>query len=211
MKRSRIIPVAATLVSLGVAGATTIATAQDRASRFEVALMSGFQVLNENDTALPDDLTNIPGVATLSCHLTPIAALEGEFTWMIPFEQNVSVGSGSSQDLKGPDILAYQANARATWPVSPYWSPYAVAGAGAVTFLSASDADRLPRVDESQTMFALNFGAGVNYFLDARWGLRVDFREFVAFPADDASGLSNASGADEIWMARGTLGLAYRF
>jgi hypothetical protein len=60
-------------------------------------------------------------------------------------------------------------------------------------------------------MFALNFGAGVNYGLGPQWSVRADFREFVAFPADDASGLSDADGADEIWMERGTLGLAYRF
>ncbi len=36
-------------------------------------------------------------------------------------------------------------------------------------------------------------------------------REFVAFPSDNAAGLSRNGTADEIWMERGTIGLAYRF
>ena len=82
---------------------------------------------------------------------------------------------------------------------------------GAVTFLSNSDADRLPQLDKSQTMFALNFGAGAQVGLNARWGLRADFREFVAFPGKDTAGFSANGTADPIWMERGALGVAYRF
>jgi hypothetical protein len=69
----------------------------------------------------------------------------------------------------------------------------------------------VPQLEESQTMFAANFGTGVTYGLAPHWGLRADFRELVAFPSEDAAGLSSGGNADPIWMERGTLGLAYRF
>ena len=99
---------------------------------------------------------------------------------------------------------------RAGLPLST-WTPYLAAGAGAMTFLSNTDSDRLPRLDKSQTMFALNFGGGAQVGLNSSWGLRADFREFVAFPSKDAVGFSTNGTADPIWMERGTLGVAYRF
>ena len=86
-----------------------------------------------------------------------------------------------------------------------------MAGAGAVTILSNTDSDRVPQLDKSETMFALNFGAGLSYGIASRWALRGDFRELAAFPSDHANGLSDTSGADTIWMERGTVGLEYRF
>lgn len=208
MQSKKTLAVLAALALLQAAGATTIAQAQSKA---EVVVLGGFQVLNRNDTALPDRLINVPVVGTLSYRITPAVAVEGEFTWMIPVRQSVDLGSGQSLDRKTPDILAYQANVRANWPGSAVVSPYLAAGAGALTILSQTDADRLPQTPQSQTMFALNFGAGVTYGLGSRWGLRADFREFVAFPADDAQGLSVAGSADPIWMERGVVGVAYRF
>ena len=172
--------------------------------------MGGVQALNQNDTSLPDHFVNIPAVASVAYRLSSRLAAEGEFTWLIPVKQSVDTGSGSSQDLKTQDILAYQANLRVDFPGSRL-TPYLVGGAGAVTFLSSSDADRVPQLDQSQTAFAVNFGAGVAYGLNARWGLRADVRELVAFPSNNATGLSDSSGADEIWMERGTVGLSYRF
>lgn len=199
--------IGAAIVSLFLAGAASNAAAE---SRTEISLMGGVQGLSENDTAIPEDLINIPAVATVTYRFSQRLAAEGEFTWMIPVTQSVDVGSGGSQDMKTQDILAYQANLRADFPLSA-WAPYLVAGAGALTFLSDTDADRIPQLAESQTILAVNFGFGVAYGLSERWGLRADAREFVAFPADDAAGLSDADGADEIWMGRGTLGLSYRF
>lgn len=178
--------------------------------RTEVSLLGGIQALNKNDTALPDHFINVPVVAAVSYQFASRLAAEGEFTWLIPVKRSVDIGSGVKQDRKTPDILAYQASLRANFPVSN-WSPYLAAGAGAVTFLSSTDADRLPQVSKSQTAFAINFGGGLSYPLNERLGLRADVRELVAFPSDKANGLSNASGADQIWMERGTVGLSYRF
>ena len=203
--------IGAVVVSLFALGAASTAAAQESfGSRAEVSLMGGVQALNENDTALPDRFINIPAVATVTYRLTPRLAAEGEFTWMIPVKQSVDVGTGASQDLKTPDVLAYQANLRADFPVRN-WTPYLAAGAGAVTFLTNTDPDRVPQLDKSQTAFAINFGAGTTYGITERWALRADLREFVAFPSDGASGLADANGADEIWMERGTVGLSYRF
>ena len=129
---------------------------------------------------------------------------------MIPVQQTVSVGSGSDQDMKSPDVLAYQAGVRASFPLST-WTPYLAAGAGAVTFLSNTDSNRLPRLTDSQTAFAISFGGGAAYGLAPRWALRSDLRELVAFPSSDAQGLSTGGNADPIWMERLTVGLDYRF
>lgn len=212
MKSTRSTVLAAAVASLALIGATSIAAAQEngRASRVEVSVMGGVQALNRNDTAVPDHFINIPTVASLTYHLTPILAVEGDFTWMIPLEQKVDLGSGTEQKRKTPDILAYQADLRASLP-SYSWTPYLAAGVGAVTVLSNTDADRVPQLAESQTMFAINFGPGVSYGLAPRWALRADFRELVAFPSKDAKGLSTNGNADPLWMERGTVGVAYRF
>ena len=211
MKQKRIVAMAAVL-SLLIAGVSKNALAEGGGrAPLEASVMGGFHVLNENDTAVPDRFVNVPVVASVGYRLTSILAVEGEFGWMIPVKQSVDAGSGQTQELKNPDILTYQANLRADWAASPTWSPYLVAGVGALTALSNTDPDRMPQLDRSETMFALNFGAGATYDFSPRWALRGDFREMAAFPSHDAHGLSDASGADAIWMERGTMGLLYRF
>ncbi len=212
ISRNTRVAIGAAIVSLFFAVAASSAAAEEESfgSRAEVSLMGGAQALNKNDTALPDHFINIPAVATATYRLTSRLAAEGEFTWLIPVKQSVNAGSGASQDMKTPDILAYQANLRADFPVSN-WTPYLAAGAGAVTFLSNTDANRAPRLAKSETAFAINFGGGVAYGLTSRWGVRADVREFVAFPSNSAAGLSNSTGADQIWMERGTVGLSYKF
>ena len=177
--------------------------------RTEVSLLGGIQALNKNDTAIPDHFVNVPVVANVSYQFAPRLAAEGDFSWLLPVKQSVDV-AGVKQDRKTPDILSYQAGLRASFPVSS-WTPYLAAGAGAVTFLSNTDADRVPQMSKSETAFAINFGAGLTYPLSERVGLRADLRELVAFPSNNAAGLSNASGADQIWMERGAVGLSYRF
>jgi opacity protein-like surface antigen len=193
---------------LGTASAA--AAGESWGSRTEISVMGGIQAMNENDTALPDQFLAIPAVVTATYRLTPLLAVDGEFTWMLPFEQSVELGSGPKQDLKTPDVLAYQANLRATFPGASV-SPYLAAGAGAVTFLSNSDSNRYPQLDRSETAFAVNFGGGVTYGVTDRWAVRADVRELVAFPSNDAVGFSQNGNADPVWMERGTVGLVYRF
>jgi opacity protein-like surface antigen len=208
MKSSRVAVVtAAALISLVAASA---AFAQSTASRVEVSVLGGIHAFNKNDTALPDRLLSVPAVANVAYQLTPNLAAEGDFTWLIPTQQSVDLGSGAQQDRKAPNILAYQAGVRAGLPLST-WTPYLAAGAGAMTFLSNTDADRLPQLDKSQTLFAVNFGGGAQVGLNARWAVRGDLREFVAFPGKDAAGFSANGSADPIWMERGAVGVAYRF
>ena len=188
------------------------AFAQESTPRFDASLMGGVQGLTENDTALPDDFVNIPISASLGYRVTSLFAVEGELAWLIPVANSVTTGSGASQDLKSPDVLSYQANLRAHLPIGePALSPYVTAGLGAMTFLSATDADNYPQLDSSETAFAINFGLGANVPLTQSLSLRADFREFVAFPQDDTAGLSDGTEADPIWMPRGVFGLTYRF
>ena len=190
--------------SLSTAGST--ASAQG-----SVSLMGGVHALNQNDTAFPEGMVNVPVVGTLSYQLSPVFAVEGEFTWLIPVKQDVELAPGSTSSLKTPHMLAYQANLRADLPLESSLKPYLAAGLGAMTFLSSDDSDVLPALDESQTVFAINFGAGVTYDFTSSLGLRADFREFAAFPGNDTAGLSAAGESDPIWMERGTVGLTYRF
>jgi opacity protein-like surface antigen len=210
MSRSRIAFLALAGTLLVAAGAPPASAEDGFGPRTEISLMGGAQALNKNDTALPDRFINVPVVGSVAYQFTPRFAAEGEFTWMIPVSQSVDLGSGVSADRKTPDVLAYQAGLRASFPTSSV-TPYLAAGAGAVTFLSNTDSDRLPQLSKSETAFAVNFGAGLTYGLSERFALRADVRELVAFPKDGAAGLSDASGADQIWMERGTVGLAYRF
>jgi len=199
------------LLAIG-SGFTTVARAEDGAKTLELSVLGGIQALNKNDTALPDDFINVPAAVALTYGVSPTWAVQGEFSWMIPVKKSVDLGAAGSQDRRTPNILTYQANVLARLPVaSGSWAPYLTAGLGAITFLSDSESDRLPQLAESQTAFAINFGAGTSYALGQRWALRGDLREFAAFPSNDMAGLSSAGKADPIWMERGTLGLAYQF
>lgn len=203
----------AVMFLLSVLGSASVAVAQEESSaptRFEASVLGGFQALNKNNTALPDRVTNVPALATVSYSFTRNWAAEGEFAWVIPVEQDIDRG-GLTQKLKTPNILAYQAGVRADWPVNATWTPYLAAGLGAVTFLSNTDANRFPALKDSQTAFALNFGAGTFYRFAGPLGLRADYRELVAFPSDKATGLSTAGSADPIWMERGSVGVSFRF
>ena len=197
------------IASLAVSGVAGSASAQ--VERPSVWLSGGAQALNSNDTAFPDHFVNVPVVGSLSYPLTSILSVEGEFTWVIPIEQEVEVAAGQTQMLKTTDVLFYQGNLKATLATGNSWSPYVVAGAGAATFLSNTDSNRVPALDQSETAFAVNFGTGLSYRLNPSWSLRGDFREFVAFPKNDAVGLSSGGNADEVWTERGTLGLGYHF
>ena len=195
-----------------IAALTTPAFAQDATPRWEASLMGGVQGLMENDTALPDNFVNIPLAASLGLRLSSLLAVEGELAWLSPVENSVDLQAGTSQNLKSPDVLTYQANVRAQLPFdTPALSPYLTAGVGAMTFLSATGSDNYPQLESSETSFAINFGFGANVPLTEALSLRADFREFVAFPQDDAVGLSDGTEADPIWMPRGTFGLTYRF
>lgn len=208
MKTSKIIALAAALaLPLGVGNAFA---QESTASRVDVSILGGVHAFNKNDTALPDRLLSVPAVVTAAYQLTPSFAAEADVSWLIPVQQSVEMGPGVTVDRKAPDILTYQASVRAGLARST-WSPYLAAGVGAMTYLSNTDADRLPKLDKSQTMFAMNFGGGAQLGLNSRWGVRADFREFVAFPDKDAAGFSTNGSADPIWMERGTAGIAYRF
>ena len=201
-----------TAIAAGIAltlSAASVAFAQEPAGKFEVSLLGGVHAFNKNDTSLPDQLLGIPAVASGAYRITPNLAAEGEVTWFIPVKQSVDL-VGGTQDRKAPNTLAYQAGLRGNLQLST-WSPYLAVGAGAMTFLSNSDSDRLPRLDKSQTVFAMNFGGGAQIGVTSRWGVRADFREFVGFPGDHTTGLSTNGTADPIWMERGTVGVDYRF
>lgn len=209
------IVIAAALAALTTAAGAGSASGQEdeyTEKKFEATVLGGVQGLMSNDTALQDDFVNVPVAASLAYHLSPLFAVEGELAWLIPVSNTVTVGTGGSQDLKSPDILTYQANLRANLPVGgPALTPYLTAGLGAMTFMSATDADSYPQLSDGETMFAVNFGVGASVPVTQSVSLRADFREFVAFPQDDTAGLSDATGADPIWMPRGTFGVAYRF
>lgn len=205
---------AAALIA-AMAIASTLAApahAADESKPFEATLMGGVQGLMKNDTALGDNFVNLPLAAAAGYHISSLFAVEGEFMWLIPVSNTVTVGSTGSQDLKNPDVLSYQANLRAQIPVgTPSLSPYVTAGLGAMTFLSNTASDRYPQLASSETAFAINFGVGTGVPLTESLSLRGDFREFVAFPQNDAAGLSDGTNADPIWMPRGTVGVTYRF
>ena len=215
MKALKPAAMAATAFAAALAMSTLFTTpsfAQEEVTRLDASILGGVQGLMSNDTALPDDFVNVPVAASLAYRINALFAVEGEFAWLIPVENSVSMGSGATQDLKNPDVLTYQANLRVSLPVgTPGLSPYLTAGAGAMTFLAATDANNYPQLASSETAFALNFGLGANVPLAGSLSLRGDFREFVAFPQDDTAGLSDGTSADPIWMPRGTVGVTYGF
>lgn len=178
----------------------------------DIALSSGIHVVNETAPAFPELMSNIPLSLSATYHLSRTWAVEGEITWVVAIEQAISVDNGLELDRKTPDMLACQVSAVARIaPNAGSWSPYVAAGAGTLSFLSNDEPDRQPELSESQTAFAVNFGVGTSYWLTPVWAIRADFREFVAFPTDDAWQSSGIAESDPVWMERGSLGIVRRF
>lgn len=189
-----------------------IALALPTATGWEATVAGGIQFISQADMALPEAMGGVPLVASVAYRCARVWKVEVEFCDILPVEQSVDLTGIGSVDRKMPGILTYQASVLASLPLEQCrWSPYLAAGAGAVTFLSKDEADRLPRLTDTETMFALNFGLGTTYEVGQHWAVRAEFRELIAFPADDAQGMSVNGSADPIWMPRGILGAAYRF
>lgn len=208
MKSLRAVGAALTVLSL----AAISPAFADGGNPFELGLRGGVQAINKNDTALPDQFLGVPAAAAIAYHFNPTWAVEGELSWQIPVKTSVDLGSGITADRKTPDAVFYQANVILNLPVNAAkWTPYVTAGAGAVTFLSNTDADTYPQLPKSETALAVNAGAGTSYAFSRQVAVKVEFREFGAFPSDHAAGFANNGKADPIWMERGTLGLGFRF
>jgi len=214
MLSPRVFPFICSLLALWMSSACIAAASEPRsgAPGLETWASSGVIVLNQNDTALPDHFMNVPITVAATYHINPIFAVEGECSWLLPVQREIDLDAGYSADRKTPDAFTCQANIIAKLPLEQSsWSPHLTAGCGTLTFLSDTDEDRLPQLKDAQTMVAMNFGVGVSYQLTQDWVVRVDFREFAAFPSDDTEGLSTDGSADPIWMERISAGLGYRF
>ena len=172
-------------------------------SQFDLAVDSGVVFLNQNDTSLPETITNVPISLSSRFYVNRRIAVECMVSYLLSVEQQVDLGLAGVADRKTPDSVIYQASLVATFPIErSAWTPYAVAGLGAMTFLSNTDPDRLPQLEDAETMFAVNFGAGASFQISDNWFLRSEFREFAAFPSDDSDGFSLANEADPLWMER---------
>src|SRR4030095_4118430 len=119
MKTLRVtIAIAALWVPLTFA---TTALAQE--SKINLAVLGGIHALNENDTALPDNLMSVPAVLNATYRRTQNVQLEGDFAWLIPMTTSVELASGVEEDRKAPDVLSYQAGLRIA-PPSRTCAPY---------------------------------------------------------------------------------------
>jgi hypothetical protein len=179
-------------------------------SKLQLSLLGGVHALNQNNVSIPDNLLSVPAVGSIAYRITPTLALEGEFTWFFPLEQDVTMGSGATERRKSPTTLTYQAGVRGNLQAKNV-SPYLTLDAGAMTFLADTDPMQLPEISETQTLFALSFGGGMQWGLSPRWGVRADFREFAAFPGSASTTFQSNESSDAIWMERGTIGLDYNF
>ena len=211
-KRSTLPALAAALACAACTAPAWSGPADGHATQTELSLAFGCQVFNETAPAIPEAMFDVPVTMALTYHISHIWGLEGEFTWIQPIEQSIEIAGAGEVDKKSPNIMSYQVSALAKLLLSDgAWSPFLVAGAGAITFLSNDDADRQPKLVDSQTMPAINLGLGTTCRVSPHWAVRIDFREYVAFPADDAEGFSDGSESDPIWMERGSVGAVYRF
>jgi opacity protein-like surface antigen len=178
----------------------------------EFYVTSGVTGFNGNDTALNETMVNIPVVVGVSVGLSRLWAIEGDVSYFIPMKQEVELDGGGTGDRKMPGVWSYMGNVAARmYYEDSAWAPYLTAGLGGMTFMEDLAADVQPKLVDSQTVFGMNFGLGTGYRMNESWSLRLDFREFIAFPGDDTQGLSTAGQADPIWIERGTVGLSRRF
>lgn len=190
---------------------TAVGSARAAGPLREVSILGGVHVLNTNNSTFTSDpIITIPAAASFAYHFNPILSAVGEVSWLNPIKRDVQLPGGLTASLKAPDMLAYQANMRASLPL-PGWSPYVTGGVGAMTLLKSTGPDRLIQVTSPQTAFALNFGGGVAYPLPAGFGFRCDFREFAVMPGANARALTTVDRSNAIWTERGAVGLSYSF
>jgi opacity protein-like surface antigen len=192
---------------------STAAWAQDEGNYnsqpWQVSLLGGVQGVNKNNTAFPKTFVDIPIAGELSYNFNKTWGVAGNLTWLIPVKQTVDINRVSRKE-ENPNVLSYQANVLANLPLSSTaLTPYATAGLGAITFLSDNSANRVPRLAKSQTAFGINFGVGTNYAIRQNWGLKLDYREFAAFPSSNTTGFSNGRSTKSVWMERAAIGVSY--
>ena len=88
---------------------------------------------------------------------------------------------GSAQ--KAPNMLGYSGNVVVNAVAGHPLVPYATAGVGGLTMFSREELG----LNSAETFFTSNFGGGVKWYAPGgRWGVRGDYRFFIAASKDDA-------------------------
>ena len=113
----------AMVTSMGAILALVATASHAQQSPLEVSVLGGVHVINKNDTAVPNYMASIPAAAALTYHFNRNFAAEGEFTGTLALNRNVSLQPGGSAARKAPNMLAYQANLRASLPRNSWTIP----------------------------------------------------------------------------------------
>ena len=110
--------------------------------------------------------------------------MEGDLGWAMGRRQALAFYGAAPPDQKTPNMLVYSGNLvynpggrdRAV-------VPYAEAGLGALTVLSAPDTVNFG-LSANSTHATANFGGGIRWFPIAHWGVRGDYRYMTIRGAD---------------------------
>ena len=110
---------------------------------------------------------NLGGAFTYN--INHVFGVEGELGTTLGMTQNLL---NISSQQKTPNTLAYTGNVVVSAPLRYRMAPYATAGIGRLTLFESSALG----INSNASFVTANFGGGVNWYVNTRWGLRGDYR-----------------------------------
>jgi opacity protein-like surface antigen len=119
---------------------------------------------------------------SLIYNINRYVGIEGEVDGLPGLTQDLSIG-GATVNEKTPNMMNYTGNVIVSAPVHRGIAPYVAGGAGGLTVFQRSDV----AVNDNETFFTGNVGAGVKWYANRRVGLRADYRYLMIKSSDTAS------------------------
>jgi hypothetical protein len=167
------------ILSLGAAARASAQETSPGPGKLEItAIPAGVVYFIKEDTA--PSLGNYGVGGSLVYNFNRLIGVEAEGGVAIAVKDLQFGTFGSS--VKAPNMLGYNANVVVSAPLQVV-VPYATAGVGGLTMFEREELG----LNDSATFFTSNVGGGVKWYAPGgRWGLRGDYRFFIAASKDDA-------------------------
>jgi opacity protein-like surface antigen len=178
----RVVGISVVVVGLVFAG--QLASAQESSAsggRAEVSAFPGGGILF-TESSSESDFANYAFGGSFTFNFNRFIGVEGEGGGSFGVEQRLDLRSGA-RSVRPPNTLAYNGNA-IVYPAGNNRAvvPYATGGIGGLTFFERPALG----VNDTETFLTGNAGGGIKYYINNRWGLRLDYRFFAVRSKDDA-------------------------
>jgi outer membrane protein with beta-barrel domain len=171
---------------IGLVGATH-AQAQTRESssgpgRVEATIIpGGATFFTEGKDTQGPSFGNYDLGGSVTVHFNRYVGVEGEVSGAIGISQSLDFNGVTLPDTRTPHLLNYSGNVIVNASKGSL-VPYVTGGVGGMSLFEQADLG----INNTETFFTTNVGAGLKWYSNGRWGLRGDYRFIAVQSKDDA-------------------------